>query len=297
MEIPVVQMSHVSKSFGAVKAVRDISLQVGAGEVVAFLGPNGAGKTTSVSMMLGLRKPTSDEVRLLGRDPRDPRARSQAGVMLQESGVPEMLKVQELVQLFRSYYPSPLSTAEAIERAGLHEKAGARIASLSGGQRQRLYFALAICGDPEVVFLDEPSVGLDVEGRRDFWAQVREFVRLGRTIVLTTHYLEEADALANRIVVIDHGRVIADDTPASIKSRVVGKKLSFDSAIPLTQADFQGLPVQGLEIANHHAAMLSNAPEIVLQTLFTRGVELQNLEVTGAGLEEAFLSLTQHEGA
>ena len=201
-----------------------------------MLGPNGAGKTTAISIMLGLRAPTTGQARLLGLDPHDLRARSGCGVMLQESGVPMSLTVRELVTLFRSYYPTPLPAEQVITMAGLEEKAKARAGTLSGGQRQRLYFALAVCGDPAVLFLDEPTASLDVEARRAFWAQMRGFVQAGKTVLLTTHYLEEADALADRVVVIDHGRVIADATPAAIKARVAGKRVSFDLSQPAGRA-------------------------------------------------------------
>lgn len=287
-----VTLDHVSKQFGAVRALDDISLGVTPGEVVALLGPNGAGKTTAISLMLGLREPTQGQVHVFGRSPRDLRARSRVGMMLQESGVPETLKVREVVNLFRSYYPAPLSTTTAIERAGLDDKAGALVGTLSGGQQQRLFFALAICGDPDLLFLDEPTVGLDVESRQHFWAQVREFVRAGKTIVLTTHYLEEADALADRIIVIAHGQIIAAGTPAEIKARTAGKRVRFDSAAPLAEDMFAGLPWQSLDVSAHHATLLTAEPEALLKVLFARGVPIANLEVTGAGLEEAFLSLT-----
>ncbi len=287
-----VELQGVSKSFGAVRALRDVSFAARQGEVVALLGPNGAGKTTAISIMLGLRAPTTGQARLLGLDPRDLRARSRSGVMLQESGVPMTLTVRELIDLFRGYYPAPLPAARAIEMAGLQEKANARAGALSGGQRQRLYFALAVCGDPEVLFLDEPTAALDVEARREFWAQVRAFVQEGKTIVLTTHYLEEADALADRVVVIDHGRVIADASPAAIKARVAGKKVSFDLDRPLDDAAFAGLPVQNLQLDARHATLLSPEPEAVLRALFARDAGIHNLEVVGAGLEEAFLTLT-----
>lgn len=293
----VVRLDGVSKSFGGVRALCDVSVAVRPGEVVAMLGPNGAGKTTAISIMLGLRTASTGQARLLGLDPRDPRARSRCGVMLQESGVPFTLKVRELIDLFRSYYPRPLPTAQVIEQAGLTEKAEARAGELSGGQRQRLYFALAICGDPEVIFLDEPTAALDVESRRGFWTQVRAFVRAGKTIVLTTHYLEEADALADRVVVIDHGRVIADATPAAIKARVAGKRVSFDLARPIDDGVFAGLPVRRLDLSNGHATLLSTEPEEVLRALFARDVALHNLEVVGAGLEDAFLTLTHQEEA
>ena len=294
---PVVELQAVSKRFGAVEALREVSFAVRPGEVVALLGPNGAGKTTAISVMLGLRRPTSGEVRLLGMDPHDRRARSRCGVMLQESGVPMTLTVRELLDLFRSYYPDPLPTAQVIAMADLADKAGARAGNLSGGQRQRLYFALAVCGNPEVLFLDEPTAGLDVEARRDFWGQIRGFVQAGKTILLTTHYLEEADALADRIVVIAHGRLIADATPAALKARTAGKRVSFDLGQPLDESVFAGLPVQRLELAPHHVTLLTSEPETVLRALFARGVELHNLEVVGASLEEAVLELTENQGA
>jgi ABC-2 type transport system ATP-binding protein len=290
-----VELQDVSKSFGPVQALRGVSFAVQQGEVVALLGPNGAGKTTAISIMLGLRTATTGQARLLGLDPRDSRARSSCGVMLQESGVPMTLTVRELVDLFRGYYPTPLTAERAIAIAGLEDKARARAGTLSGGQRQRLYFALAVCGDPDVLFLDEPTASLDVEARHEFWTQVRGFVQAGKTIVLTTHYLEEADALADRVVVIDHGQVIADASPAAIKARVAGKRVSFDTDQPLDDAAFAGLPVQNLRLAAHHASLLSPEPEAVLRALFARGASLRNLEVVGAGLEEAFLTLTHNE--
>jgi ABC-type multidrug transport system ATPase subunit len=207
---PVVEMKGIVKHFGLTRALSGLDFRVERSEVVALLGPNGAGKTTAIAIMLGLRTPSSGEVRLLGRRPRDLAARSRVGVKLQESGVPDELRVREIVDLFSSYYPRPLPSGEAIARSGLEDKERALVGSLSGGQRQRLFYALAICGDPVVLFLGEPTVGLDVEARRSFWEQVRGSVEAGRTVILTTHYLEEADALADRVVVIDRGRVVAE---------------------------------------------------------------------------------------
>src|SRR5712664_4034585 len=235
---PVVELRAARKRFGQVEALKGVDLAIGTGELVAMLGPNGAGKTTSISLMLGLRRPTGGEARLFGFDPADQRARSRCGVMLQESGTTGVLTVRELVDLFRSYYPSPLPAATAIARA----------ATLSGGERQRLYFALAVCGDPEALFLDEPTVGMDVEGRRAVLGSIRALSAAGKTIVLTTHYLEEADQLARRIVVIDHGRVIADATPREIKSRIPSKRMSFSAGTPLSAGTFDGLAVQSLEV-------------------------------------------------
>jgi ABC-2 type transport system ATP-binding protein len=288
----VVELVDAHKRYGSVEAVRGVNLAIGQGELVAMLGPNGAGKTTSIALMLGLRKPTSGQARLFGLAPTDRRARSRCGVMLQESGVPDTLRVRELVELFGSYYPHPMPAERAIAMAGLQEQARQQAQKLSGGQRQRLYFALAVCGDPEVIFLDEPTVGMDVEARRAFLQSIRAFAGEGRTIVLTTHYLEEADELAERVVVIDRGVVIADAPPAVIKSRVVGKRVSFRTAQRLAEADFKGLPYSTLELDGETVRLLSAAPEDLLRELFRRGLDIRDLQVVGADLEEAFLDLT-----
>jgi ABC-2 type transport system ATP-binding protein len=290
------QLIEATKRYGDTEALKGVTLTIELGEVVAMLGPNGAGKTTSISLLLGLRKPTSGEALLFGLKPDDLNARSRVGVMLQESGIPTVLKVRELVDLFRSYYPKPMARDRAIAMAGLEEKANAQVKELSGGQKQRLYFALAVCGDPDVLFLDEPTVGMDVEGRRSFIERIAEFIQMGRTVVLTTHYLEEADQLARRVVVIDRGLVIADASPQEIKSRVAGKRIRFKSAA-LTEKDLQGLPLTTSTIADHSVQLLTNQPEAVLRELFRRGVEISELEVAGADLEDAFISLTTHKAA
>jgi ABC-2 type transport system ATP-binding protein len=286
------ELIDATKNYGRLQALKGISLSIGAGEVVAMLGPNGAGKTTSISLLLGLRKPTSGSAKLFGMKPTDRRARSRTGVMLQESGVPQVLRVSEMIDLFRSYYPSPMPTARVIELAGLEEKAQSQNKDLSGGQRQRLYFALAICGDPDLIFLDEPTVGLDVESRRSFIQSIKGFIASGKTIVLTTHNLDEADELAKRVVVIDHGLIIADASPDEIKAKVIGRRVSFTSAKPLAQTDFDGLPVMHSEIQGLHYVLVTSEPEALLRELFRRGTDIRDLEVAGAGLEEAFLSLT-----
>jgi ABC-2 type transport system ATP-binding protein len=289
-----IELEHVSKRFGQVQALDDVSFAVDSGEVVAILGPNGAGKTTSISIMLGTRRATSGTARLFGLDPRDLKARSRIGVMLQESGVPGMLRVEELVGLFASYYPAPLPVAQSIAMAGLEEKAKSLVKDLSGGQRQRLYLALAVCGDPEVLFLDEPTVGMDVEGRRKFLNEIAQFAGRGRTVILTTHYLEEADQLAKRVIVIDKGRVIADSTPAEIKSRVAGKHVIFTPRHAVSAADLAGLPLTATQVDDHRVRLLTNEPETVVRELFRRGIEMQDLEVGGADLEEAFVAMTRH---
>ena len=291
---PAAQLVDATKKYGSVEALKGVSFDIELGEVVAMLGPNGAGKTTSISLLLGMRNPTSGKALLFGLDPKDLDARSRVGVMLQESGIPQMLKVREIVDLFRSYYPKPMTRDRAIAMAGLEEKTNALVKELSGGQRQRLYFALSVCGDPEVLFLDEPTVGMDVEGRRSFIERIAEFAGLGRTVVLTTHYLEEADQLAKRVIVIDRGLVIADASPQEIKSKVAGKRVRFKSAV-LTAKDFGGLPVTSSAIEDHTVQLLTNDPETVLKELFRRGIDIAELEVSGADLEDAFISMTTHK--
>ncbi len=287
-----IELIGATKKYGSFEALKNVSFTIETGSLVAMLGPNGAGKTTSISLMLGLRRPTSGKALIFGEDPRHIATRRRFGAMLQESGVPQLLKVVELVELFRSYYPKPLPTDQVIKLVGLEEKRDSLVRDLSGGQTQRLYFALAICGDPEVLFLDEPTVGMDVEGRRTFLNAIRDFAAGGKTVLLTTHYLEEADELAERVLVIDRGSVIADGSPREIKSRVAGSKISFTSAAGLEPSALQGLPVNATDVSDHRVTLMTNEPEAVLRELFRRNVEMTALEVRGADLEEAFISLT-----
>ncbi|HEU5288803.1 MAG TPA: ABC transporter ATP-binding protein [Candidatus Limnocylindria bacterium] len=290
-----VRLDHVTKRYGAVLALDAIQLDIHAGEFVALLGPNGAGKTTAISLMLGLRAPTDGSVQLLGGRPTDRAIRRRCGVMLQDSGLPPMLRVGEVVRLFRAHYPHPRTVEAVLRLADLWTKRDRRVDALSGGERQRLNYAIAIAGDPEVLFLDEPTVGMDVAARHAFYAQLRELSGSGRTIVLTTHYLEEADRLANRVVVIDHGRVIVDGTPGEIKARVPAKKVALAAGRALTVVDFAGLPVEGLALHDHSASFLSNDAVAVVSALIRHDVPLKDLEVTGAALEDAFLALTERK--
>jgi ABC-2 type transport system ATP-binding protein len=290
------ELRQASKEYGGrggtrVTALDRLDFAVQPGEVVALLGPNGAGKTTAVQLLLGLARPTSGEARLFGRDPQDAAARVRVGAMLQVSKVPETLKVKEHVELIGSYYPRPLPASEVIALAGLSGLEERPFGKLSGGQKQRVLFALALCGDPDLLFLDEPTTGLDVEARRGLWSAIRELVRRGRTVLLTTHYLEEADALASRIVVLGRGRLVAEGTPAEIKARALGRRIRCSTRLPVEEL----LRIPGVASARREgssAELSVSRAEGVVGELLKRDPDLSDLEVHGAGLEEAFLALT-----
>jgi ABC-2 type transport system ATP-binding protein len=293
--VPAVEVKNVTKNYGPIKALKGISFSVAPGEVVAFLGPNGAGKSTSISLLLGLRRPSSGSIALFGENPRIAKHRKRVGTMLQEAGMPGTLKVQEVVELFSRFHDHPMETREAIKMAGLDEKRQARLNQLSGGQKRRVYFALALVGNPDILFLDEPTTGLDIKARRGFWEQINLQVISGKTIILTTHNLEEADNLAKRIIVINQGEIIADDTPANIKRDVGGKHISFHSP-GLTIEAIQRLPeAQEVQLIGEKFELYSKQPELFLSSLLHSQAEINDLEVVGAGLEEAFLALTAHQ--
>jgi ABC-2 type transport system ATP-binding protein len=291
---PVLELRGVTKRYGAVEALRGVDLAVRRGEVVAILGPNGAGKTTAISILLGLRAPTSGSVTLFGEAPDEPSTKARVGAMLQESGVPGTLAVAELIDLFRGYYPAPRARADLLAVAGLEDVADRRVRNLSGGQRQRLYVALALAGDPEVVFLDEPTTGMDVESRRRFWDVIGALAAEGRTIIFATHILEEADALATRIVVIDRGRVVRDGTPAEIKARAGGATIRLRADIePGVLAEWPGVLRVGRSGAR--LEVVAREPQQVLRRLFASGVHVDEISVEEHALETAFLDLTSQE--
>jgi ABC-2 type transport system ATP-binding protein len=291
----VAALRNVTKRYGPVTAVDRLDLAVVTGEILAVLGPNGAGKTTSINLLLGLLAPDEGSVELFGGKPTLRAARQRVGVMLQVGHVPETMTVREHLELFASYYPAPMPPDRAIAVAGLTGLEHRMYGKLSGGQKQRVLFGLAICGNPDLVFLDEPTVGMDVESRRAFWNVIREIAGSGRTIVLTTHYLEEADALADRIVVIDHGCVVAEGTPSEIKARSAGRRIR--CVTRLTVADVSALPgVTTVRASGAITEILASDAEPVVVELLRRDPGLTGLEVSGAGLEEAFLSLTEKNG-
>ncbi len=291
----VASLEGVIKNYGEVRALRNVNFAVRAGQVVALLGPNGAGKTTAVKLLLGLILPNSGKTRVFGGDPTNPQNRMRTGAMLQVGRVPETLRVREHIDLFSSYYPDPLPLEEVLATAGLEKLRDRKFGDLSGGQRQRTLFALAICGDPDLLFLDEPTVGLDVEARRALWEEIRRLVERGKTVILTTHYLEEADALADRIAVINQGEIIAEGTPAEIKSQTSGKRIRCVTALNVASVlQLPGVTAakQDREAVEIHAA----EAESVVRALRARDPTLSGLEITTAGLEEAFLALTQDNG-
>jgi len=292
VSLPVAELVSVSHSYGKVAALSGVTLALQPGQVTALLGPNGAGKTTAVSLLTGLLKPTAGEARLFGADPRSMAARRRMGVMLQVSRVPETLTLREHLRLFAAYYPAPLPAADVLALAGLESVADRRFGALSGGQKQRGLFALAIAGNPELLFLDEPTVGMDVESRRRFWDTLRALADSGRAILLTTHYLEEADALASRIVVINRGRVIADARPDEIKAAAADRQVTCRTQ--LTLAELRELP--GVTRVDVHAdgctRLMTTEAEATARALLTRDRSVSGLEVRSAGLEDAFLALT-----
>ena len=292
MEFIVAHLEGVDKNYGDIKALRNVNFRVRAGEVLALLGPNGAGKTTAVKLLLGLLQPNSGKVRVFGGDPTNPENRMRTGAMLQVGRVPETLRVCEHIDLFSSYYSNPLPMLEVLAAAGIEKLRDRKYSDLSGGQKQRVLFALSICGDPDILFLDEPTVGLDVEARRLLWDQIRNLVSRGKTILLTTHYLPEADALADRIAVINRGQIIAEGTPAQIKAQTSGKRIRCITQLNL--ASLRQIPGVTLAQQDREAVELhTGEAEPVVRELLARDATLSGLEITTAGLEEAFLALTQ----
>ncbi len=293
----IAALKDISKHYGQITAVDGINLEIRRGELLVLLGPNGAGKTTSVNLLLGLASSTSGTAELFGLSPCEVRARRRIGAMLQGAQLGGHARVGETIALYSGYYLNPLPLAETLRMAGLEGLESRPAVKLSGGQKQRLMFALAVCGNPELLFLDEPTVGLDVEARHGIWTAIRDFKEQGRSVVLTTHYLEEADALADRIVVINRGRVIAAGTPAEIKQSVARRHIRCITR--LDSARISMLPgVSAVQQDGERLDIVAARPESVLFEMLRLDPALHDLEVTDARLEEAFLSLTNdnHEG-
>jgi ABC-2 type transport system ATP-binding protein len=290
---PIASLTGVTKRYGNALALDRLNLALHPGEIVALLGPNGAGKSTAIKLLLGLIAPTSGSTRVFGSDPREAATRTRVGAMLQISRITEMLKVREHLDLFRSYYPNPLPMADILRIAQLQGIEDRLFGQLSGGQKQRVLFALALCGNPDLIFLDEPTVGMDIEARRGLWAEIRILSALGKTVLLTTHYLEEADALADRIIVINKGRVICEGTPAEIKRNSGGRRIR--SRTSLSSELLQALPtVTSVEHNGEATIVTAVDAENVVREMLLRDETLSGLEIASPALEDAFLALTKN---
>jgi ABC-2 type transport system ATP-binding protein len=285
-------LSGLSKSYGPVQAVRSLDLVIAPGEIVALLGPNGAGKTTTIDMMLGLTRPDSGSVTLFGQPPGEAVAHGIVGAMLQTGALIPHMRVRELVAMVASLYPHPLGTDEVLAVAGIADLADRQASKLSGGQQQRVRLALGLAGDPDLLLLDEPTAAIDVEGRHDFWVSMRSVAAQGKTIVFATHYLEEADTHADRIVLLARGTIVADGPATEIKARVGARTIR----ATLPGADLASLAaLPGVLNADRHGdsvILTCSDAEEALRGLLSHFSGVRDLEVRGSGIEEAFLALT-----
>jgi ABC-2 type transport system ATP-binding protein len=293
--VPAVRLAGLTKDFGSVHAVRGIDLELRQGEIVAFLGPNGAGKTTTIDMVLGLSTPTSGEVTVLGLEPRQAIARGLVSAVMQTGGLLKDLTVRETVRYTASLFAHTEPVDSVLTKAGITEIADRKVGKCSGGEQQRLRFAMALLSDPALLLLDEPTTGMDVEGRRSFWSAIREDAALGRTVVFATHYLEEADMYADRIVLISKGRIVADGTGAQVKAMTSGRtvRATLPDARPEELHALAALDgVSGVEVRGDAVIVTAADSDAVARHLLTR-TDAHDLEIAARGLEDAFLSLTE----
>jgi ABC-2 type transport system ATP-binding protein len=292
---PAIRLEGLRKAYGSVRAVDGIDLDIAPGEIVAVLGPNGAGKSTTTEMITGITNPDAGRVQVFGRTPRAAVRAGLVGVMLQAGALLHEATVRDVLRLMHGLHARPLPLVEVIERADLGSFLKTRTEKLSGGQAQRLRYALAIMADPQLLILDEPTVGMDVEIRRAFWASMRDFTANGRTVLFATHYLDEADAEADRIVVLARGRVIADDTPSKIKNRVADRTVSLaDRGVELDE--LSALPgVISAERVGSRLLLRTTDSDMTLRSLINSQPAATEIEVGSASLENAFLALTHHD--
>jgi ABC-2 type transport system ATP-binding protein len=294
----VLELSGVTKTHGRVTALDKVDLEVEAGELVALLGPNGAGKTTMFELLLGLSSPTEGGIRVLGGAPGSRGIVGRIGAMLQGAGLPENITVHDLVRLIGRSYPLSLPVELVLERVGLTARRNRTVTDLSGGERQRLLLAAAIVGVPDLLLLDEPTAAMDPEGKRGFWREARTAVGDGTTVVFATHDLAEADSVAQRVVVLGQGRILADGTPSELKSVIHGKTVRLQTDVPI--AELAALPgsgpveVEGPGTTPDHqwVRVHSEAPEELVAALLARGIPVEGLTIVDAELEDAFLKLT-----
>jgi ABC-2 type transport system ATP-binding protein len=289
---PIARLDGAIKRYGPLTALDGANLQLQRGELLALLGPNGAGKTTAIGLLLGLIRADAGTIQLFGQDPQQIEARRRIGVMLQNAELPPTLRVGELLRLTASYYPAPRTVVEAAELAGVSDLLKRPYAKLSGGQQRRVQFALALCGRPELLFLDEPTVGMDIEARQKLWAAIRQLLAEGCSVLLTTHYLEEAEALADRVCVMARGRMIHEGTVEELRARVALKRIRCLSALSVDM--LRGWPeISELRRENDRLHIAAADAETVVRRLLAADPELRELEVQRAGLAEAFTELTR----
>lgn len=288
------QLRGAGKSYGALRALDGIDLQLRRGELLALLGPNGAGKTTAIGLLLGLIRADAGEVELFGMDPQRIEARRGIGVMLQDAKLPETLRVGELIRLTASYYPAPRGVAESADLAGIADLLERPYGKLSGGQQRRVQFALALCGRPKLLFLDEPTVGMDIEARQKLWQAIRHLVAEGNGVVLTTHYLEEAEALADRVCVMARGKLISEGSVEALRARIALKRVWCATKLPL--AEVAAWPeVAEARSDGERLCLSTEHVELLVRRLLAQDDSLAALEVRAAGLAEAFTELTRDD--
>ena len=294
--VPAIKLSGLTKKFGDLVAVNDVDLTIQPGEVVALLGPNGAGKSTTIDLLLGLAVPTGGTAELFGADPRRAIVTGRVGAMLQGGALLPTTTVRESIALIHALHKHPLSVEEAMERAGVADLAKQKVASLSGGQMQRARFAVAVVSNPDLLILDEPTAAMDVAARHSFWESMREFTRAGKTVVFATHYLDEADTFADRIVIMSAGRIIADGTPSEVKSVVTGRTVSFT----LADADlgsFEALVgVTHVQERGTRISLQSEDSDATLRALLGGHPTATDIEIVSRNMDDAFMALTA-EGA
>lgn len=294
--VELAALRGVRKRYGAVVALDDVDLALHAGRVTALLGANGAGKTTAVGLLLGMASPDTGEASLFGQAPGRLSVRRNSGVMLQTAGIPDTLRVGEVLELTRSYYVDPISVADCVALAGLGGLLSRPYGKLSGGQQRRVQFAIAICGRPRVLFLDEPTTGLDIEARQGLWKAIRELVDGGCAVLLTTHYLEEAEALADQVVVLHRGRIVAEGSVAQIRARVSQRRIRCASTLDADEVS-RWPQVRSALRDGDVLDIVTDAAEAVVRELLSRDAALAGLEVKRAGLADAFIELTRDADA